>query len=122
MNGGVAKELSTYVISDIHGCYEDLLRMLDKIGFSDADQLIMAGDYIDQGKQSYEMFRWTEHCPENLSRWSQLIRNMLFYHKQKKLGSRTCIVVHAGYAEKLEEIDTIYSSLEKFYLYARGEA
>lgn len=44
--------------------------MLDKISFSDADHLIMAGDYIDRGKQSYEMLKWMECCPSNV----QLIR------------------------------------------------
>lgn len=58
--------MSSYVMSDIHGCYNDFLSMLEKISFSDADQLIMAGDYIDRGKQSYEMLKWIEQCPPNV--------------------------------------------------------
>ncbi len=53
-------------MSDIHGCYDDLLSMLEKIGFSNADQLIIAGDYIDRGKQNYEMLKWIEQCPPNV--------------------------------------------------------
>ncbi len=53
-------------MSDIHGCYDEFLSILEKIGFSDADQLIMAGDYIDRGKQSYEMLKWIEQCPPNV--------------------------------------------------------
>ena len=49
--------MSAYVMSDIHGCYGSFLSMLDKIGFSDTDLLIMAGDYIDRGRQSHEMLR-----------------------------------------------------------------
>lgn len=26
----------------------------------------MAGDYIDRGKQSYEMLKWIEQCPSNV--------------------------------------------------------
>lgn len=37
-----------------------------KIRFSVTDQLIMAGDYIDRGKQSYKMLKWTEQCPLNV--------------------------------------------------------
>lgn len=58
--------LGTYVMSDIHGCYKEFLAMLNKIGFSKTDQLILAGDYIDRGRQSYEMLRWMEYCPENI--------------------------------------------------------
>ena len=38
-----------YVISDVHGCYDLFLRMLDKIGFSDSDTLWFLGDAIDRG-------------------------------------------------------------------------
>ena len=55
--------MSTYVISDIHGCYNEFLSMLEKIYFSESDNLVLAGDYIDRGKQSYEMLKWMEQCP-----------------------------------------------------------
>lgn len=58
--------MSTYVISDIHGCYKEFLSMLDKISFSDADQLLIAGDSIDRGPGSYEMLKWIEQCPPNV--------------------------------------------------------
>lgn len=58
--------MSTYVISDIHGCYQEFLAMLDKIDFSDEDNLIMAGDYIDRGKHSYEMLKYMENYPSNV--------------------------------------------------------
>jgi Calcineurin-like phosphoesterase. len=52
---GINCTMSTYVISDIHGCYNEFLSMLEKIRFSGSDNLILSGDYIDKGKQSYEM-------------------------------------------------------------------
>ena len=58
--------MSTYVISDIHGCYNELFSMLEKIHFSESDNLILAGDYIDRGKQNYEMLKWMEQCPKNV--------------------------------------------------------
>ena len=39
--------MSTYVISDIHGCYNEFLSMLEKIYFSESVHLVLAGDYID---------------------------------------------------------------------------
>ena len=58
--------MATYVISDIHGCFDEFLKMLEKISFSESDRLYLAGDYIDRGKQSLEMLRWLEDRPENV--------------------------------------------------------
>lgn len=58
--------MSTYVISDIHGCYNEFISMLEKIHFSESDNLILTGDYIDRGKQSYEILKWIEQCPPNV--------------------------------------------------------
>lgn len=87
--------MSTYVMSDIHGCYSDFLSMLDKINFSDTDQLIMAGDYIDKGKQSYEMLKWIEHCPSNIrlirgnheEEFAAYVDFMLLLDRKKELGT-----------------------------------
>ncbi len=53
--------MSVYVMSDIHGYFDVLQTMLKKIDFSDEDELIIAGDYIDRGPQSLEMLRWMEN-------------------------------------------------------------
>lgn len=55
----------TYVIGDIHGCYNEFLHMLDKIDCQDDDEIICVGDYIDRGSQSYEMLKWIESFPDN---------------------------------------------------------
>ncbi len=52
--------MSTYVISDIHGCFDEFQTMLGRIGLTAEDRLILAGDYIDRGKQNLEMLRWLE--------------------------------------------------------------
>ena len=38
-----------YLISDIHGCYHSLLKLLKKIKFTNKDTLICLGDAIDRG-------------------------------------------------------------------------
>lgn len=60
------RHMSIYVMSDIHGCYDRLMEMLKKIEFSPADQLILAGDYIDRGPQDYEMVNWILVPPKNV--------------------------------------------------------
>ena len=39
----------TYVMSDLHGCYDKYMRMLEKIGFGEGDTLYILGDVIDRG-------------------------------------------------------------------------
>ncbi len=58
--------MSTYVISDIHGCFDEFQEMIEKISLSEDDRLILAGDYIDRGKKSLEMLKWLENCPANI--------------------------------------------------------
>ena len=53
-------------MSDIHGCYDDMIKMLEQIAFTDEDTLILAGDYIDRGSQSFEMLKWIESNPKNV--------------------------------------------------------
>lgn len=47
--------MSKYVISDIHGCYEVLLNMMDLINFNDEDELFILGDVIDRGDKPLEI-------------------------------------------------------------------
>lgn len=44
-----------YAMSDLHGCYELYLKMLDKIGFSDSDTLYLLGDYVDRGERGLDI-------------------------------------------------------------------
>lgn len=189
--------MNTYVMSDIHGCYDLLQQMLEKIEFSEEDQLIIAGDYIDRGPQSYEMLKWIENCPDNvlllcgnhdkefaanvelmrrvmeangvqidisisgharllyeltagmmdglsffdhygtvlklitengasfkdLCRWAELLGGLPYLYRMKATDRR-CIVVHAGYIDKLDDDLTAkgFPVLEDFFLYARDEA
>ncbi len=38
-----------YVVSDIHGCYDEFMKLLEKINFSSRDELYILGDIIDRG-------------------------------------------------------------------------
>lgn len=43
--------MAKYVMSDVHGCYEEFLNMLKLIEFSDDDELYILGDVIDRGPE-----------------------------------------------------------------------
>ena len=58
--------MSNYVIGDIHGCYDELQAMIEKIGLSDDDKLFMVGDYIDRGDQNVAVLQWLEQRLDNI--------------------------------------------------------
>ena len=46
-----------YVISDIHGCMREYDALLNKISFSEDDQLYILGDVVDRGLDSIDVLR-----------------------------------------------------------------
>lgn len=52
-----------YVISDIHGCFDKFIAMLDLINFKDTDELYILGDIIDRGDNPLEIFEYIVSHP-----------------------------------------------------------
>lgn len=46
-----------YVISDIHGCYEEYIKLLEKIQFSQDDELYVLGDVVDRGPEPIKVLQ-----------------------------------------------------------------
>ena len=49
--------MSIYVMSDIHGCYDEFMQMLDLISFSDYDELWIIGDVCDRGPKNMKLLQ-----------------------------------------------------------------
>ena len=49
--------MSTYIISDIHGCYDEYQELLHKIDFSIEDELFVLGDVLDRGPEPIKVLR-----------------------------------------------------------------
>jgi len=48
-----------YVIGDIHGCYDRLIALMNKINIDlDSESLVFLGDYIDRGPDSFEVVEY----------------------------------------------------------------
>lgn len=45
----------TVIIGDIHGCYEELVQLLDVAGVRDEDLLVSVGDLVDRGPRPLEV-------------------------------------------------------------------
>lgn len=54
-----------YVIGDVHGCYDDMMALLEKIESQDAQaKFIFVGDFIDRGPKVNEVLNW---CLKHIS-------------------------------------------------------
>ena len=58
--------MSTYAISDVHGCFDQLRQLLDVVSPTSDDEVWMLGDLLDRGPQSAEALVWaTTEAPGN---------------------------------------------------------
>ena len=53
----------TYFVSDIHGEYDLFRQLLDKIRFSDGDEMYIVGDMIDKGSKSVKLVDFVRAAP-----------------------------------------------------------
>ena len=62
-------------IGDVHGCYEQLIALLDAIKLDrENDELIFVGDYIDRGPASYEVVMLLKELKETMGDRCTLLR------------------------------------------------
>lgn len=53
----------TYVMSDLHGMYDKFIGILEKIHFSDSDELFIIGDIIDRGERPVDILEYVMDKP-----------------------------------------------------------
>jgi len=59
--------MATWVIGDIHGCWETLQRLLERVKWvPEQDELWLVGDLVNRGPSSLEVLRWAYEHSERL--------------------------------------------------------
>ena len=56
----------TFVVGDIHGCFDELIELTEKIGLLDDDLFISVGDIVDRGAKSKEVYHYFKNRPNSL--------------------------------------------------------
>lgn len=46
-----------YIISDIHGCYDEYMDLINKINLKEKDTLYILGDVVDRGPKPMDVFK-----------------------------------------------------------------
>ena len=55
--------MATYAVSDLHGQYNIFSKLLEKVHFSNEDQLYMLGDAIDRGPDGIRILQHVMNAP-----------------------------------------------------------
>jgi serine/threonine protein phosphatase 1 len=112
--------MKTFIIGDIHGCFDELIALTQKIGLTDSDILISVGDIVDRGNQSKEVFAYFYNRPNSIV----LMGNHERKHQNKILSySQEIVKVQFGndYERFLNWIDTLtyyYETEEAIIIHA----
>jgi serine/threonine protein phosphatase 1 len=98
--------MRTFIIGDIHGCFDEPIELTEKIGLSDNDMLISVGDIVDRGNKSKEVYEYFLNRPNS----KVLVGNHERKHQNKILSYAQEIVrvqFGADYENFLKWINTL---------------
>ena len=70
--------MATFIIGDIHGCYDELRDLLDKAALTSEDRIIILGDLYNRGPDPRGVYRWLRDTPQA----SSLMGNHEYDHLQ----------------------------------------
>ncbi|MFC5186944.1 metallophosphoesterase family protein [Actinomadura harenae] len=57
----------TIIIGDIHGCFDELIELLEKVGLQPDDLLVSVGDLVDRGPSPGEVVRLFRERPNSVA-------------------------------------------------------
>ncbi len=91
-----------YVVADIHGEYDLFCALLNRISFSDADEMYICGDIIDKGPQSVKLAKFVFSHPNMYC--------IAGNHEHAFLK-----LYHALMAQSPEDFDAVLRKLQEYF-------
>ena len=100
--------MATYAVGDIQGCYEPLMRLLDKASFNpEKDFLFCVGDLVNRGPESLATLRFLmnlgEQCVTVLGNHDIHLLAMLYGIRQPKANDTIDKILHASDAQEISK-------------------
>jgi serine/threonine protein phosphatase 1 len=115
--------MRTIVIGDIHGCYQELLQLLETVQLNPSDRLISLGDIVDRGPDSVQVYDYLKNRPNTIvlmgNHERKHLRQTLSYSQEivkLQFGDRYAEfldwVVHLPYYEETENAILVHAAVE----------
>ncbi len=98
------------IIGDIHGCYDELLDLLDQIGPAENDVIISVGDFIDCGPKPVQVFNFFHNRANSIV--------LMGNHERKHVRGVLSLsqrITRLQFGEKYPEARTLMSALPYFF-------
>lgn len=129
--------MATWVIGDIHGCFDEFMELLKNENIMPNDKFIIVGDIIDRGPKVMEMLNWAMENITEDGKYQMILGNhedmvvgeyefVQKMFKADKIASMRCRygfqeeLINHGY-EKLSEIKHIIDWMNSLPLYKKLE-
>lgn len=118
--------MGTYVVGDLHGCYDEWMEFKDKIEAMDNEaEFILVGDIIDRGPKEKQLLSWCKrnirkggkyqmvmgnHEYDNRDSYTAKEEDILFYLRlpyyiEKYVNDKRFIIVHAYLPKSVVNVD-----------------
>lgn len=100
--------MATYAIGDIQGCYEPLVRLLDKVNFDhSSDTLLCVGDLVNRGPQSLEVIRFLKsmnnQCVSVLGNHDIHLLSMIYSIRKPRSSDTLSAILNAPDLDEITE-------------------
>ena len=102
--------MKTYVVGDIHGCYDEFIKLSKKIGINEEDFVLSLGDIVDRGNKSVEVYKYFKKR-EN----SQVLMGNHERKHLKGILSYSQEIVKVQFGNEYEEFTQWCESLPYYY-------
>lgn len=100
---------STLVVGDIHGCFDELISLIELAGLGEHDNIVGVGDLIDRGPKSREVVEFFAAYPARR-------RSVRGNHEHKHLHSRgQAIPSKAGRIVRMQTTANQYDSMLAYF-------